>query len=77
MQTWIETDRYQIQEKELVDEVTARTSEMEHLERELELMKAAAEMAFDNQHSIDFYLDQLTEQVHAKRDYLSTLESEW
>ncbi|XP_058788111.1 uncharacterized protein LOC131662361 [Vicia villosa] len=64
-------------EKELVDEVTVRTSEVEHLERELELMKAAAEMAFDNQHSIDFYLDQLTEQVHAKRDYLLTLESEW
>ncbi|CAK8565766.1 unnamed protein product [Lathyrus sativus] len=64
-------------EKELVDEVTLRTLEVEHLERELELMKAAAEMAFDNQQSIDLYLDQLTEQVHAKRDYFLTLESEW
>lgn len=73
----LETDRYQIQEKELVDEVTIRTSEVEHLERELELMKAAAETAFDNQQSIDVYLDQLTEQVHAKRDHFSTLESEW
>ncbi|CAL5202376.1 unnamed protein product [Lathyrus oleraceus] len=64
-------------EKELVDAVTIRTLEVEHLERELELMKAAAETAFDNQQSIDVYLDQLTEQVHAKRDHFSTLESEW
>ncbi|CAJ2640106.1 unnamed protein product [Trifolium pratense] len=69
--------RYQIQEKELVDEVTVRTSEVEHLERELELMKAAAEMVLNNEQSVDFYLDQLTEQVHAKRNYLSTLDSEW
>ncbi|KAL5077336.1 hypothetical protein RYX36_016320 [Vicia faba] len=70
------TDSQQ-KEKELVDEVTIRTSKVEHLEHELELMKAAAEMAFDNQRSIDFYFDQLTEQVHAKRDYLSTLELDW
>jgi hypothetical protein len=72
-----ETDRYQIQEEELVDEVTVRTSEVEHLEREMELMKAAAEMVLNNEQSVDFYLDQLTEQVHAKRNYLSTLDSEW
>lgn len=67
----------QQKEKELVDEVTLRTSEVEHLERELEVMKAAAEMTFNNQQSVDFYLDQLTEQVHAKTNDLSTLESEW
>lgn len=50
---------------------------MEHLEQELELMKAAAEMAFNNQHSVDFYIEQLNEQVQAKTNYLSTLESEW
>ncbi|XP_027336158.1 coiled-coil domain-containing protein 22 isoform X2 [Abrus precatorius] len=64
-------------EKKLIDEVTVRTSELEHLERELEVMKEAAEMAFNNQHSIDFYIDQLNEQVKAKRNYLLTLESEW
>ncbi|RDX83152.1 Coiled-coil domain-containing protein 22-like protein, partial [Mucuna pruriens] len=63
-------------EKELIDEVTARTSELEHLEQELELMKEAAEIAFNNQHSVDYYLDQLNEQVQAKRNYLLTLESE-
>ncbi|XP_014517938.1 coiled-coil domain-containing protein 22 homolog [Vigna radiata var. radiata] len=64
-------------EKELFDEVTAKTSVLEHLKRELELMKEAAEMVFNNQHSVDFYVDQLNEQVQAKRDYLLTLESEW
>ncbi|KAG5090852.1 hypothetical protein JHK82_049630 [Glycine max] len=64
-------------EKKLVDEVSVRTSELAHLERELELMNETAEMAFNNQHSIDFYIDQLNEQVQAKRNYLLTLESEW
>ncbi|KAK7305276.1 hypothetical protein VNO77_43178 [Canavalia gladiata] len=64
-------------EKELIDEVTVRTSELEHLERELELMNEAAEMVFNNQQSVDFYLDQLNEQVKAKGNYLLTLESEW
>ncbi|QCD78131.1 hypothetical protein DEO72_LG1g1761 [Vigna unguiculata] len=64
-------------EKELFDEVTVKTSVLEHLERELELMKEAAEMIFNNQHSVDFYIDQLNEQVQAKRDHLLTLESEW
>ncbi|XP_020232846.1 coiled-coil domain-containing protein 22 isoform X3 [Cajanus cajan] len=72
-----ETDKFQIQEKELIDEVTVKTSEVELLEQELELMKEAAEMAFNNQHSVDFYLEQLNEQVQAKRNYLLTLESEW
>ncbi|RZB51098.1 Coiled-coil domain-containing protein 22-like isoform E [Glycine soja] len=40
-------------------------------------MNETAEMAFNNQHSIDFYIDQLNEQVQAKRNYLLTLESEW
>lgn len=61
----------------MADEVTVRTSEVEQLEEELELMKAAAEMAFNNQQSVDFYLDQLNEQVEAKRNHLLTLESEW
>lgn len=67
----------QQKEKELIDEATVRSSEVEHLEQELELMKAAAEMAFNNQQSVDSYLDQLTEQILAKGNHLSTLESEW
>ncbi|KAL2332852.1 hypothetical protein Fmac_014065 [Flemingia macrophylla] len=69
--------KQKIQEKELIDEVTVRTSEVELLERELKLMKEAAEMAFSNQHSVDFYLGQLNEQVQAKRNSILTLKSEW
>lgn len=67
----------QQKEKELIHEVTVRSSEVEHLEQELEMMKAAAEMAFNNQQSVDSYLEQLTEQILAKGNHLSTLESEW
>ncbi|CAL0309737.1 unnamed protein product [Lupinus luteus] len=65
------------QEKELIDEVTVRTSELELLEQELELMTEVAEMAFNNEHSVDFYLDQLNEQIQAKRNDLLNFESEW
>jgi len=40
-------------------------------------MKEAAEMVFNNQHSVEFYIDQLNEQVQAKRDCLLTMQSEW
>ncbi|KAI4307836.1 hypothetical protein L6164_030974 [Bauhinia variegata] len=72
-----ETDKVQHQRKVLMDEVTARTSELEHLEQELELMKAAAEMALDDKHSVDFYLSQFSEQLQAKRHHLLKLESDW
>jgi len=76
-ETWNETDKFQIQERELFDEVNVKTSVLEHLEQELELMKEAAEMVFNNQHSVEFYIDQLNEQVQAKRDCLLTMQSEW
>ncbi|MED6219791.1 hypothetical protein PIB30_039005 [Stylosanthes scabra] len=64
-------------EKALIDEVAARTSELELLERELEVMTSASEMAFDKERSIDFYADQLNEKLQAKRQNLLKLESEW
>ena len=45
----------------------AMTSEIEHLEQEFELTTIAAEMVLNDQHSIDFYLDQLNEQIQSKR----------
>lgn len=73
----IESEKLQNQEEVMLDDVTARTSELEHLERELDLMTAAAEMAFSDQHSVDFYLEQLNEQLQAKRSSLLKLESDW
>ncbi|RYR45300.1 hypothetical protein Ahy_A07g031137 [Arachis hypogaea] len=64
-------------EKALIDDVASRISELELLERELEVMTSVSEMAFDKQHSVDFYANQLNEQLQAKRHNLLKLESEW
>ncbi|XP_011038861.1 PREDICTED: coiled-coil domain-containing protein 22 isoform X2 [Populus euphratica] len=65
------------EEKVLTEEVTAKTSELQHLEEELELLKAATEMAFGDQNSIDFCFEQLKEQVDAKRCNITELKSQW
>lgn len=57
--------------------MTAKASSSQDLEEELELLMAAAEMAFDDRHTIDFYLDQLREKVEAKRRHLEELNSQW
>lgn len=72
-----ETEEIQNQEKELTSEVTAKNSGLQQLEEELELLRAAAEMSFDDEHPIDFYLEQLNEKVDAKKRNLGELESEW
>ena len=61
----------------LTGEVTAKNSGLQQLEEELELLRAAAEMSFDDEHPIDFYLEQLNEKVDAKKRNLGELESEW
>ena len=65
------------QEKVLTEEVTAKTSELQHLEEELELLKTAAEMAFDDQNSFDLCFEQLKEKVDAKRCNITELKSQW
>ena len=76
-QVRFEADKLQNQEKVLLDELTATTSEIQRLELELELVKAAADMVFDNRHSVDFHLNQLNEQLQDKRHYILKLETEW
>lgn len=50
---------------------------MQHLDEDLQVLKAAAEMVCDGQHPIEFYTDQLNEQVDAKKHKLKDLELEW
>ncbi|KAK6947118.1 Coiled-coil domain-containing protein 22 [Dillenia turbinata] len=64
-------------EKHLEAEVTVKTSEVQQIEIEHKLLKAAAEMALDNQHTIDFYIQQLNEQLDARKQKVANLESEW
>lgn len=73
----IEKEELRNEEKVLTEEVTAKTSELQHLEEELELLKVAAEMAFGDQNSIDFCFEQLKEQVDAKRCNITELKSQW
>lgn len=58
-------------------ELSAKLSELQHLEEEFELLKAAAEMIFDDQHAIQFYIEQLADQTKTKRQKLAELESLW
>lgn len=73
----MEKEELRNEEKVLTEEVTAKTSELQHLEEELELLKAAAEMAFGDQNSIDFCFEQLKGQVDAKRCNITELKSQW
>ncbi|KAH7545420.1 hypothetical protein FEM48_Zijuj01G0092000 [Ziziphus jujuba var. spinosa] len=67
----------QCQEKVFLEEVIAKASDLHHLEEELEMLKAAAEMAFNNQHPVDFYLEQLKEKVDTRKHHLVELKSQW
>ncbi|KAH0997817.1 hypothetical protein GBA52_021681 [Prunus armeniaca] len=71
------TEKLQNQEKLLMEEVTAKASELKHLEEELELLKEAADMAFDIHHPVEFYLAKLNEQVEVRKHHLGELKSEW
>lgn len=71
------TEKLQNQEKLLMEEVTAKASELKHLEEELELLKEAADMAFDFHHPVEFYLAKLNEQVDVRKHHLVELKSEW
>uniref|UniRef100_A0A2N9HYR0 Coiled-coil domain-containing protein 22 homolog n=1 Tax=Fagus sylvatica TaxID=28930 RepID=A0A2N9HYR0_FAGSY len=64
-------------ETERMEEITAKVSGLQQPEEEFELLRAAAEMAFDDKHPVDFYLEQLNEQVDAKKRHLVELDSEW
>ncbi|XP_042498002.1 coiled-coil domain-containing protein 22 isoform X2 [Macadamia integrifolia] len=65
------------QEKVLVEQLTDQASEYHHLENELKLLKAAEEMAFDQQHPVDFYVEELNRQVEAGNQKLVELEIQW
>ena len=60
-----------------MEETLVKNSGLQQLEEELELLRVAAEVALDDKHPIDFYLEQLNEQVDAKKCHLVELELEW
>ncbi|XP_077222646.1 coiled-coil protein [Tasmannia lanceolata] len=72
-----EVEDLQRQEKTHIDELSRKTSEAQHLEDELELLKAAVEMAFDDQHPDGYYIKELNERVKARTENLLELELQW
>lgn len=71
-----ETDNMQNREKAL-EEIMAKNSGLQQLEEELEMLRAAVRMAFDEEHPVDYYLEQLNEKVEAKKHNLVELELKW
>ncbi|OVA08275.1 Protein of unknown function DUF812 [Macleaya cordata] len=65
------------QENILMKDLTEKSSESQHLEVEHELLKKAVEMALDDQHPVDFYIEDLNKQVEARRQNLVELEAQW
>ncbi|XP_010942886.1 uncharacterized protein [Elaeis guineensis] len=65
------------QEKTMMEAKQVKALEVQSLESEHELLKAAMEMALDEQHSVGFYIEKLNEQVEAKRHSFMELESQW
>ncbi|KAL0399085.1 UNVERIFIED_CONTAM: Coiled-coil domain-containing protein 22 [Sesamum radiatum] len=55
----------------------AKYSELQHVDEERGLLEAALEMVLDDQHPLEFYIEQLNDQVEAKRHKLKELENEW
>ncbi|TYH35002.1 hypothetical protein ES332_D13G163300v1 [Gossypium tomentosum] len=65
------------QEKALKEELRANTLQMQHLEEEFELWKAAADMAFDENHPMEFFPEQLNKRIDAKKHNILELELLW
>ena len=65
------------QEKLLTEEMTSKSLESQHLEEEYNLLKSSIEMVFDDQHPVDFHIEQLNERVESGKHNLVELESRW
>ncbi|XP_057982640.1 uncharacterized protein LOC131167771 [Malania oleifera] len=72
-----EIEKLQSREKVLMEEVSAKTLELQDVEEEHDVLKAVAEMVFDDQQPVEFYLDQLNERVDKRKHNLVELETQW
>ncbi|XP_038903178.1 coiled-coil domain-containing protein 22 isoform X2 [Benincasa hispida] len=65
------------QEIRPLEEVTSKASELEHLQVELERLKAVTRIVFDENQSIEFHLQQLEEQINSRNLNLRAMKSQW
>ncbi|KAI3944554.1 hypothetical protein MKW92_034953, partial [Papaver armeniacum] len=64
------------QEKMLLKEVAEKTSESHLLEVDNELLKKAIRMTSDEQHPVDFHIEDLTKELESRRQTLLQLEAQ-
>ncbi|KAF8026414.1 hypothetical protein BT93_F3025 [Corymbia citriodora subsp. variegata] len=77
LETRCSIEEVQLRERELMEEAKDGSSEVTDLVDELELLKAAAEMALDENHPTDFFLKKLNGQIDARKRNLLELELQW
>lgn len=76
-QTTCSIEELQLGESELMEKANAGSLELMDRKDELELLKAAAEMALDENHPTDFFLEKLNGQIDARKRNLVELELHW
>ncbi|XP_008802661.1 coiled-coil domain-containing protein 22 homolog [Phoenix dactylifera] len=72
-----QADSLKNQEDMMTEAKQVKALKVQSLESEHELLKAAMDMALDEQHSVGFYIEMLNGRVEAKRQSLMKLESQW
>lgn len=72
-----ETKEFQDQAIGPLEEVTTNASELKHFQVELERLEAVTRIVFDDNHSIEFHLQQLEEQINSKKLDLLEMKSQW
>jgi len=70
-------ENLQCQEKKLVEAKHVKALQVQKLEHDYETLKAAVDMALDDQHSVGYFIKQLNEQVESRRHNIMELESQW
>lgn len=77
LQIRLEIEDMNRQNKMLAEELTEKTLDVKCLEDEHVLLKEAVDMAFDDERPGEFYLEEINNQVKARRNNLVELESQW
>ncbi|XP_010552356.1 PREDICTED: coiled-coil domain-containing protein 22 isoform X3 [Tarenaya hassleriana] len=72
-----ETVKLQNQEKLLLEELKSGSLELHNLDEEMELLKAATERLFDAKHPVEFYLEELSQQLLARRSKNIDTQRQW
>lgn len=77
LQIRLEIEDVKRQNKMQAEELTEKTLDVRSLEDEQVPLKEAVEKALDDENPGEFYLEEINNQVQARRNNLGEMESEW